>query len=49
MLSHLIALAWIQTARCLLGLGLGAFLMYQSMNIPAYRVPRMEPGDRTWA
>ncbi len=46
MISHIFTLGAIQSARCLLGLGLAAFLIYRSWFIPLERESSLEPGDR---
>ena len=48
MVSHILTLGIIQSVRSLAGLAMGIFLLWQGMgHIPAERVSRLEPGDRT--
>lgn len=46
MVSHIFTLGVIQSARCVLGLGLAYFLIYRSWFIPLAWQSRLEPGDR---
>jgi hypothetical protein len=46
MVSHILALGVIQAVRCILGLALGAFLLWRSFHIPVERMVRLETGDQ---
>ena len=48
MIAHLRALSVIQSIRCVVGLGIGVFLIWRSYNFPSERLLRLEPWDRTF-